>query len=69
MNNDKRYLSELLPKRLSEDELKPIVEVVLKELNATSKRDIGRVMKEVMARTKGSADGKIVSKLVASILV
>lgn len=68
LNNDKRYLMELLPKQMSEDEVKPIVEAVVKDLGASTKRDMGRVMKEVMAKTRGAADGKIVSKLVASAL-
>ena len=69
LNRDKQYLSSLLPKQLSEDELKPIIEAVVKDLGASTKKDMGRVMKEVMARTKGNADGKVVSKLVASVLV
>ena len=69
LNNDKRYLMELLPKQMTEDELKPIVEAVVKDLGASTKKDMGRVMKEVMTRIKGAADGKIVSKLVSSLLV
>lgn len=68
LNNDKRYLMELLPKQMSEDELKPIIEAVVKDLGASTKKDMGRVMKEVMARTRGAANGKTVSKLVASAL-
>ena len=69
LNNDKRYLMALLPKQMSEDEVKPIVEAVVKDLGASSKRDMSRVMKGVMVKTKGAADGKLVSKLVASVLV
>ena len=69
LNNDKRYLMELLPKQMSEDEVKPIIEAVVKDLGASTKKDMGRVMKEVMAKTKGAADGKLVSKLVASVLI
>lgn len=68
LNQDKMYLQGLLPKQMSEDEVKPIVEAVVKDLGASTKKDIGRVMKEVMARIKGAADGKIVSKLVSSVL-
>ena len=35
---------------------------------ATSKKDMGRVMKEVMVRVKGQSDGKVVSKLVGAAL-
>lgn len=68
LNQDKMYLQGLLPKQMSEDEVKPIVEAVVKDLGASTKKDMGRVMKEVMARVKGAADGKLVSKLVASVL-
>lgn len=68
LNNDKCYLTELLPKQMSEDEVKPIVEAVVKDLGASTKKDMGRVMKEVMARIKGAADGKTISKLVSSVL-
>ena len=68
LNQDKMYLQGLLPKQMSEDEVKPIVEAVVKDLGASTKKDMGRVMKEVIARVKGAADGKLVSKLVASVL-
>ena len=69
LNQDRMYLQGLLPKQMSEDEVKPIVEAVVKDLGASTMKDMGRVMKEVMARVKGTADGKLVSKLVASVLV
>lgn len=68
LNRDKMYLQGLLPKQMSEDEVKQIVEAVVKDLGASTKKDMGRVMKEVMARVKGAANGKIVSKLVSSVL-
>lgn len=68
LNRDKMYLQGLLPKQMSDDEVKQIVEAVVKDLGASTKKDMGRVMKEVMARVKGAADGKIVSKLVSSVL-
>ena len=71
LNNDKRYLMALLPKQMSEEELKAIIGEVLVELGPGlhTKKEMGKVMKEVMAKTKGAADGKLVSKLVASVLV
>ena len=45
-----------------------MVKAVVAELGATSKKDMGRVMKEVMARVKGQADGKLVSRLVGAAL-
>lgn len=71
LNQDKMYLQGLLPKQMSEEELKAVIGEVLVELGPGlhTKKEMGKVMKEVMARTKGAADGKIVSKLVASVLV
>ena len=37
-------------------------------VGAASKKDMGKVMKEVMARAKGQADGKLVSRLVGAAL-
>ena len=62
------FLRRYLPAQLSEDEVAAVVKATVAELGATSKKDMGRVMKEVMARVKGQADGKIVSRLVAANL-
>ena len=71
LNRDKMYQQGLLPKQMSEDELKAVIGEVLIELGPGlhTKKEMGKVMKGVMAKTKGAADGKLVSKLVASILV
>lgn len=68
LNQDKAYLQSMLPKQLSEDEAKALVEDVVKELNATSKKDMGKVMKAVMAKANGQTDGKTISSIVANIL-
>ena len=62
------FLRRYLPAQLSEDEVAAVVKATVTELGATSKKDMGRVMKEVMARVKGQADGKLVSRLVAANL-
>ena len=71
LNQDKMYLQGLLPKQMSEEELKAVIGEVLIELGPGLhiKKEMGKVMKGVMAKTKGAADGKLVSKLVASVLV
>ena len=61
-------LAKYLPEQLSEAAVADLVKAVVAELGATSKRDMGRVMKEVIARVKGQADGKLVSKLVGAAL-
>lgn len=61
-------LKKYLPAQLSEEEISTVVKAVVADLGATSKKDMGRVMKEVMARVKGQADGKVVSRLVGAAL-
>jgi len=58
-----------LPKALSAEELAQAVDAVIRETGATSAKDMGLVMKAVMARLTGqSVDGKSVSDLVRSKL-
>ena len=58
-----------LPKALSPDELDRTVDAVIRESGATSAKDMGAVMKAVMARLAGQpVDGKHVSDLVRSKL-
>jgi uncharacterized protein len=58
-----------LPKALSAEELAQAVDAVIRETGATSAKDMGLVMKAVMARLAGqSLDGKSVSDLVRSKL-
>lgn len=57
-------LKAYLPPELSVDELKKIIEEAIVSVGASTLKDMGRVMKEVTAKTAGAADGKIVSDLV-----
>lgn len=58
-----------LPAALSAEELADLVQTVIKDSGATSLKDIGQVMKAVMARLAGQAvDGKVVSDLVKTAL-
>ena len=57
-------LEEFMPEPLDEDELEEIVDDVIAEVGATSIRDLGRVMADVMPRVSGRADGSVVSQLV-----
>jgi uncharacterized protein YqeY len=57
-------LEELLPAPLSEEELERIVDDAIAETGATSLRDLGRVMADVMPQVAGRADGSVVSQLV-----
>ena len=57
-----------LPRQMSEEDLKKIVAETIKELGATTKKDMGRVIKTVIEKTKGETEGKAVSQIVSSIL-
>ena len=57
-------LEEFMPEPLSEDDLERIVDDAIAEVGATSMRDLGRVMADVMPQVAGRADGSAVSQLV-----
>ena len=57
-------LEEFMPSPLSEDELERIVDDAIAENGATSLRDMGRVMADVMPQVAGRADGSAVGQLV-----
>ncbi|MGB9766256.1 MAG: GatB/YqeY domain-containing protein [Sulfurihydrogenibium sp.] len=57
-------VQEFLPQPLSEDELTKIVEETIKEVGASSVKDMGKVMKAVMDKVKGRAEGSVVSRIV-----
>ena len=57
-------LEEFMPAPLSEAELEEIVDDAIAEVGATSIRDLGRVMADVMPQVAGRADGSVVSQLV-----
>ncbi len=63
-----KILEEYLPKQMSSEELKTIVKGVISSMGVTSKQDMGRVMKEVMPKVKGRADGKQVNQAVLDLL-
>lgn len=53
-----------LPKQLSKEELEQIVVETIKEVDAKTKADFGKVMKGLMPKIKGRADGKVTSTIV-----
>lgn len=60
-------LLQYLPKQLSEEEVEEIVIETIKEINATSMKDIGIIMKAVMPKVKGRTDGNIVNKIIKKV--
>jgi uncharacterized protein YqeY len=61
-------LGEYLPAAMSEDEIRALIAQGIAETGATSARDLGKVMGWLSPRTRGRADGKVVSGLVAQAL-
>lgn len=57
-----------MPKQLSKDELDKIVSETVEEVDAKGKSDFGKVMKVLMPKIKGRADGKEASALVRNHL-
>ena len=57
-------IEEFMPEPLAEEELERIVDDAIAETGATSLRDLGRVMADVMPQVAGRADGSTVSQLV-----
>jgi uncharacterized protein YqeY len=57
-------LEDYMPDPLSDDDLEDIVDDVIAEVGATSMRDFGRVMADVMPQVSGRADGSAVSQIV-----
>lgn len=57
-----------LPRQLDRAELEPIIRQAIAEVGATTPKDMGQVMKVVMARVKGQADGKLVNAIVRELL-
>lgn len=61
-------LSAYLPQALTESEIEALVTEAISATGASSARDLGKVMGWLSPRTRGRADGKVVSGLVAQAL-
>ena len=62
-------LKSYLPEELSPAQLEEIVNAAITELGATTKADMGKVMKAVQAKAAGRADNRLVSQIVSAKLV
>ncbi|MFC2149145.1 GatB/YqeY domain-containing protein [Candidatus Auribacterota bacterium] len=63
-----KVLLEYLPKQLTADEIEEIVQEVVKELDLSSKKDTGKLMKEIMGRYGSQVDGKKVQVIAQKFL-
>jgi uncharacterized protein YqeY len=64
LNKEIEFLLEYLPEQLSEDEVYEIVQSSIKEIGATSIKDMGEIMQVVMPKVQGRADGRMVNQSV-----
>jgi len=64
-----RVLEGFLPQPLSPEELEALVRAAIQESGATSKKEMGTVIKLVQARAEGKADGRAISTAVSKLLV
>ena len=69
-NSRLAVLEEYAPKMMDEEEIKAVVSEVHAALglDAPTAKEKGKIMKELMPKVKGKADGKLVSEVVASFL-
>ena len=63
-----QYIETFLPARMSEDEIDSIVAGVLKEFSSPTQKDFGSIMKKVMEKVAGNADGSDVSAVIKKYL-
>ncbi len=61
-------LMEYLPQQLTEDEVRTLVKEAIAATGAATPKDMGKVMKELMPKVKGRADGKLVNTIVRELL-
>ena len=66
--NELNIIEEFLPKRLTDEELKPIVQDAINQSGATSMREMGQIMQIVMPQIEGRADGRQVNIIVKELL-
>ncbi len=63
-----RILSSYLPPQLTVEEIKGVVTQAIEEISASSPKDLGRVMKSVMPKLAGRADGREVNRIARELL-
>ncbi len=66
--NEVEIMSEYLPKQLSEDDTKKLCEEVINKINASSLKDMGKVMSELKKNHSDSLDFSLAGKIIKEIL-
>ncbi|HBE77875.1 MAG TPA: aspartyl-tRNA amidotransferase [Firmicutes bacterium] len=68
LHQEIKIIHEYLPAQLSEAELHQIIQEVIKQVGASGKQDLKKVMPALMPKIKGRADGKLVNQIVNTLL-
>ena len=70
LNFERAIIAQYMPQQMNEDEIKAVINEVLAELNITAptKGDKGKIMKVLMPKVKGKADGKLVNEILMGFL-
>ncbi|MDD4295697.1 MAG: GatB/YqeY domain-containing protein [Ruminiclostridium sp.] len=68
INREIEVLSQYMPEQMPDNELEELVRNTINEVGATTIRDIGKVMKVILPKVKGKADGSKVNSLIRRIL-
>ena len=67
-NKEIEVLQEYLPKQLTREEIKIELEKIIKQLGASTAKDMGGIMKEAKTKFGASADGKTINEVAKEIL-
>jgi len=65
---EKEILKTYLPKQITQDELKTMINSIIEEVEAKTVRDLGKVMGKIIPQVTGRADGKVIKDLVFKVL-
>lgn len=70
LNFERSILMQYMPKQMSEDEIHHVISELLESMNISTPtvKDKGRIMKELMPKVKGKADGKLVNQILSSFM-
>ncbi len=66
--NELAIVQSYLPAALPEEEVKKLAQAAVSSVGATSAKEMGKVMAELMPKLRGQADGKLVSQIVKDLL-
>ena len=64
-----QVIEDFLPRQLNADELETVVRDIIKNLGATSPKDMGKVMGRASHELSGKVDGKVLARLVKKLLI